>query len=49
MEVASTDNQLALITLFWIAFSFEALMFFLSKDSDSGTQPQSEDQTLDGG
>jgi hypothetical protein len=31
MEVASTDNQLALITLFWIAFSFEALMFFLSR------------------
>jgi len=30
MEVASTDNQLPLITLFWIAFSFEALMFFFS-------------------
>jgi hypothetical protein len=28
MEVGSTDNQLALITLFWIAFSFDALMFF---------------------
>jgi hypothetical protein len=31
MEVSSTDKHLNLITLFWIAFSFEALMIFVSR------------------
>lgn len=27
MEVVSSDNQLALVTLFWIAFSFDGFCF----------------------